>query len=335
MLPIIETERLILKAYTLEDSVAVQRLASDFDIYKSTLHIPHPYDLNTAIQWIETHEKSNGLITLGAFLKETGELIGAFSLGHDEKKKMGEVGYWVGKTYWNKGYASEGAKALMDYGFVQLKLNRVYGRYLEVNPASAKVMEKIGMKHEGILEEVVVKDGTYHNVGYLAMLRAEWLRNSPKGQVELKLRRATIQDASALYYIQKKAFQEDIERYGDRADCPANEPLERLKEKILAFDYYALEENNRIVAGAVVRQMDDKIRLSRIYIEPGYHNLGIGKYLMLQLETLYPNQKTWYLDTPHKNFRNHHFYESLGYVKIKEVALDETLCLWEYEKQVR
>lgn len=338
MLPIIETERLILKPFKIEDAQSVYDLAKSYELYKSTLNIPHPYEPHMATEWIKTHEvahEENGMISLGAFIKETDTLVGTFSLGHLPKSKNGEIGYWIGLPFWNKGYASEGAKALLDFGFSQLKLNRIYGRYLTFNPASRKVMEKIGLEFEGILREVIVKDGTFHDVGYLAMLRSDWLRQTIRSEVRLSVRRAEQKDASALSIIQRHAFEEDIERYGERSDCPAYETLERLEQKIFAFDYYVLEENGRIIGGAVMRPLsDDEMRLSRIYIEPRYHNLGVGKFFMQHLESVYPQMKTWGLDTPFKNFRNHHFYESLGYVKIGETKLDEVLTLFEYKKHI-
>lgn len=338
MLPIIETARLILKPFKEEDAQSVYELAKSYELYKSTLNIPHPYEPQMALEWIQTHEvahEETGMIALGAFIKETDTLVGTFSLGFLPKTKNGEIGYWIGEPYWNKGYASEAAKALVDYGFAQLKLNRIYGRYLTFNPASRKVMEKIGFEFEGVLKEVIVKEGSFHDVGYLGMLRSDWLRRTIRSEVRLAVRRAEQKDASALYHIQRQAFQEDIERYGERSDCPAYERLERLEQKIAAFDYYVLEENGRIIGGAVMRPFsDDEMRLSRIYIDPRYHNLGVGKFFMLHLESLYPQMYVWSLDTPFKNFRNHHFYESLGYVKVGETRLDEVLTLFEYRKVI-
>lgn len=337
LLPVLETERLILKPFILEDAPAVTVLANDYELYKSTLHLPYPYDITCAVDWIQHHElhySENGFVTLGAFLKGEEELIGAFSLGQVKSSNQGEVGYWVGRKYWGKGYASEATQALIAYGFGHLNLNRIYGRYLTMNPASQKVMEKNGMTFEGVLKEAVFKDGTYHDVGYMALLRNQWLKNSSISQLQLTMRRATLKDASALLYIEQKAFSDDIERYGERSDCPAYETLERLEQKITTFDYYAVEENQRIIGGAVVRPLsDDEIRVSRIYIDPAYHNLGVGKFLMIQLETLYPQMRVWGLDTPYKNYRNHHFYELLGYEKVGETVLDDTLTLFEYRKE--
>lgn len=182
MLPLLETTRLILKPFIAEHAENVYEMAKDYAIYQSTLNIPHPYEPHMALEWIQTHEKNHeetGMVTLGAFIKESNTLVGAFSLGVLPKTKSAEIGYWVGEKYWNKGYASEAAKALVDYGFAQLNLNRIYGRYLTFNPASRKVMEKTGFVFEGILRESVIKEGTYHDVGYLSILRSDWNKTHP------------------------------------------------------------------------------------------------------------------------------------------------------------
>lgn len=336
MLPSIETERLMLKQLQIEDAAQVQALASDYEIYKTTLSVPHPYTLEMAEKWIVTHESAveeDHMYQWGIYEKQKNLLVGIFSIGLVLSKNMGEVGYWIGQRYWHSGYASEATKAVIDYGFSELHLNRVYGRYLAINPASRRVMEKAGMLYEGTLQDAIIKDGTYHAVGYLGVSRATWLRQNNRASLRLSVRKAQVQDASALSYIQSSAFQEDIERYGERPDCPAYESLERLQHKIENGTYYVIEENGRLIGGAHLRNVnDDTLRLARIYLDPAYHNLGIGRFFIRELEKRHAETTVWSLDTPYKNYRNHHFYESLGYVKVGENKLDEDLILFDYQK---
>ena len=269
----------------------------------------------------------------GIFEKQIGLLVGVFSLGLVTSKNMGEVGYWIGQKYWNLGYGTEATQAVIDFGFSELQLNRIYGRYLAFNPASRRVMEKAGMLYEGTLQDVIIKDGTYHGVGYLGIARATWLRQNKRTQLHLSVRKAQVQDASALFYIQSSAFQEDVERYGKRPDCPAFERLESLQNKIEHGLYYVVEENGRLIGGCHLRVVEaNAMRLARIYIDPTYHNLGVGRYFINQLEAMHAEAMVWTLDTPYLNYRNHHFYESLGYVKTGENKLDEDLILFDYQK---
>lgn len=338
MLPVLETKRLRLRPFGVDDAQKVQMMAGDYELYKTTLNLPYPYELQMAYDWIETHERSyetHHMLTLAIVLKEGDHLLGAISLGEHPKNRYGEIGYWIGREYWGNGYGTEASEAVIAFGFSQMKLNKVMGRYFVSNPASARIMEKCGMEFEGIQKEVALKNGVYHDIGFYGLTRVAWL-TANKEAVQIAIRRARPEDSYALSQIQREAFLEDIERYGDRTDCPANEPEDQLKTKIQMFDYYVFLENDRVIGGADVRQDAEKChcRLSRIYVHPAFHNLGIGRFVLKALEDLYPDAKKWSLDTPNQNHRNHHFYLSHGYKKVAEKVVDEGLLLFEYEKHL-
>ncbi len=71
----------------------------------------------------------------------------------DHNHQKGELAYWVGQTYWGKGYATEAAEAMVAFGFETLELNRIHAATLTVNPASSRVMEKAGMRLEGTMKQ--------------------------------------------------------------------------------------------------------------------------------------------------------------------------------------
>lgn len=176
-LPTISLDRLVLRPFTLEDCPRVQTLAGDKYVAKTTLYIPHPYKEGEAEKWISTHEndfQSKGVITLAIIEKEEKQLMGAISLGINRTYEHGEIAYWVGKAYSGKGYCTEAAKGLIRYGFEQENLNRVYARYMDNNPASGKVMEKIGMKYEGTLRKHVKKWGEYYDLLHYGILKSEY-----------------------------------------------------------------------------------------------------------------------------------------------------------------
>ncbi|MBW4829048.1 MAG: GNAT family N-acetyltransferase [Clostridiaceae bacterium] len=137
-MPIVETKRLILRPFNFNDRNEVQRLAGDESIAEMTLNIPYPYKDGMAEEWIKTHEKvykeGKGL-NLAIAHKIGKYLIGAIGISIKKEYDSGELGYWIGKPYWNKGYCTEAAQAMLDYGFKEIGLNRIYANHLRKNPA--------------------------------------------------------------------------------------------------------------------------------------------------------------------------------------------------------
>ena len=165
--PILHTERLVLRPFMLEDAPDVQRFAGDRDVASTTSAIPHPYEDGMAEEWISTHkakfEKGTG-VNLAITLKDTEKLedtilIGAIDLRIDQTEKIAELGYWIGKPYWNCGYATEAAKAIVTYGFDVIGLTNIHAFYFKRNPASGRVLQKIGMEFEECFPKAVEKWG--------------------------------------------------------------------------------------------------------------------------------------------------------------------------------
>ena len=175
--PPLLTERLLLRSLTLEDATDVQRLAGDRDIALMTVAIPHPYEDGMAEEWIrassERFEKDEAL-NFAITLRADKNLIGAIGLELDLEHQRGELGYWIGKPYWNLGYATEAAKAVVAYSFEVLKLNRIYAFHFTRNPASGRVLEKIGMRYEGCRRQHTKKWGNFEDsIGY-GILKANY-----------------------------------------------------------------------------------------------------------------------------------------------------------------
>ncbi len=85
------------------------------------------------------------------------------------------MGYWLGQPYWNLGYGTEAAAALIEFGFNQLNLNRIYAYHLPRNPASGRIMQKIGMTYEGLLRQAAKKGDTFEDLILYAILREDFL----------------------------------------------------------------------------------------------------------------------------------------------------------------
>ena len=176
----LETSRLVLRPFRASDAPAVRQLAGDRLIADTTLSIPHPYEDGAAEEWIATHAPAFKAGTLAVFAmvrREDEGLVGAISLKIDRDFDKAELGYWVGTPFWNSGYATEAAVAIIDYGFRDRNLNRISAKHLARNPASGRVMQKAGMQPEGTARQDTKKWGRYEDLVSYGILREEWLQH--------------------------------------------------------------------------------------------------------------------------------------------------------------
>lgn len=176
--PTLHTKRLILRQLTLEDANDVMRQAGDIEVAKNTLDMPHPYLPGMAEEWIGKLHKDfiegNSLV-LGICLKDSMHLIGAIGLTLHLKYRNAELGYWIGKDYWNNGYCTEAVKAIIDYAFFEIALNKIYANFFANNPASGRVMEKAGMQYEAILKSHMYHWGDYKDLIYYCIYNKQTL----------------------------------------------------------------------------------------------------------------------------------------------------------------
>ncbi|MEW5924322.1 MAG: GNAT family N-acetyltransferase [Candidatus Zixiibacteriota bacterium] len=173
----LETERLILRSFTLDDAAVVTELAGAYEIAYNTLLIPHPYKEEMARNWISTHQpelEADHTLTYAITHKQEGYLIGAIGLNIERVKDPAEIGYWIGTPYWNKGYCTEAAQAVVQYGFDRLHLHQIYATHFARNQASAKVMQKLGMKFICRLPQWVKKWDEYIDLDLYTILRDEY-----------------------------------------------------------------------------------------------------------------------------------------------------------------
>jgi RimJ/RimL family protein N-acetyltransferase len=175
--PFMTTLRLLLRPFVLTDAPGVQTLAGDKAIASTTLNIPHPYENSVAEKWIASQAKNfaaGSSVTFAVSHRKDKMLMGAISLEISRKHRHAEMGYWIGKPYWNQGYCTESAMALLQYGFDILDLQRIFAHHLTRNPASGRVMQKIGMVHEGCLRKHVLKWNVFEDLEVYGLLQREW-----------------------------------------------------------------------------------------------------------------------------------------------------------------
>ena len=182
--PTLTTERLTLRPFVLDDAWDVERLAGVREIADTTLNIPHPYPVGAASRWIETHQPAWAAGTGATFAvveTVTGKLSGVVSLMliHREYRRA-ELGYWIAVDRWNQGFATESSAAILEFGFKTLGLHRIESRHFLRNPASGKVMQKLGMQQEGIERDWAMKWGRYESLVRYAILQSEWTARRKK-----------------------------------------------------------------------------------------------------------------------------------------------------------
>ena len=175
--PTLETPRLRLRPFVPDDAPAVQRLAGAREIADATLTIPHPYPDGAAALWIARLAPAWAVgaeATFAVTAAADGLLLGAAGVVVAPEHQAGELGYWVGVPYWGCGYATEAARALCGYAFTALAVHRIQARHLTRNPASGRVMQKLGMRREGVLRDAIRKWGRFEDVAVCSLLAPEW-----------------------------------------------------------------------------------------------------------------------------------------------------------------
>jgi RimJ/RimL family protein N-acetyltransferase len=176
--PLLLTPRLTIRPFTLADAPRVQQLAGDRAIADTTMNIPHPYDDGMAAAWIAEHSgqfQRGEIAHFAVVLRERNEVIGAVGLTFHHAHARAELGYWIGREYWSLGYGTEAARAMLEYAFLARGQNRVEATHFSRNPSSGRVMQKLGMKHEGRSRQYFKKADTFEDVERYAILRDEYL----------------------------------------------------------------------------------------------------------------------------------------------------------------
>ncbi len=181
--PQLDTERLVLRALDLDDAAAVAERAGDRRVARYLIAVPSPYPVSLASRWIMARiawwPQSRGITLAITARAEPQQLLGTVSLKRVARDERAELGYWLGADAWGKGYATEAANALVDFGFRELGLSRIYAQVLEGNDVSCRVLEKVGMLSEGIRRRHVRKGKKLCDVTLFGLLREEWDERQP------------------------------------------------------------------------------------------------------------------------------------------------------------
>ena len=178
----LRTARLLLRSFVSEDIPAIVRLAGANEIAATTLNIPHPYTEDDAPSFLaKANEdfRAGHSVSFAISISPGGELCGAVGLHIAELHKRAELGYWIGVPFWSRGLATEAASAAVAFGFETLCLHRIFAHHFSGNTASQRVLEKIGMRHEGRSREHIRKWDRFVDLENYGLLAEEFRAGKP------------------------------------------------------------------------------------------------------------------------------------------------------------
>jgi len=146
---VLETPRLLLREFLVEDAINIFELNSDAEVIRFTGDQPFA-SLGAAKLFLQGYSKyaTDGYGRWAVLLKEHSTYLGWCGLNYSAGTDETDLGFRFMRRYWNQGFATEAAEGCLHFGFQQLRLNRIIGRAMTENTASVRVLQKIGMTFE-------------------------------------------------------------------------------------------------------------------------------------------------------------------------------------------
>ncbi len=173
----IQTERLLLRRFTVKDAKAMfENWANDERVTRFLSFLPHgKVEVTKALleDWCAAYEKDS---TYNWAIEFDGTVIGSISVvDFNARSERAAIGYCMGFDYWNKGIMTEAAKAVIDYLFAEVGVNRVEISHAVKNPGSGRVAQKCGLQYEGTRREYFKSStGEFLDIAHYAILRSDW-----------------------------------------------------------------------------------------------------------------------------------------------------------------
>lgn len=174
-IPVLETERVILRPLRAEDREDMFAYASDPEVTRYVSWYAHQTleDTDEFINHVLKNYAEGQLAPWAIEDRESGKMIGtAGYLGWNLRHFRGEVGYALARPYWNRGIVTEAMGPVMQFGWDEMKLIRIESRCIPENIGSARVMEKLGMQYEGLLRKHLYTKGSFRDAKIYAAIRS-------------------------------------------------------------------------------------------------------------------------------------------------------------------
>lgn len=177
--PVLLSQRLVLRAPHEEDIDALAHLANNANIATMVSRMPHPYTAKDAADFVRRSKAGViGKCVYAITRMDNGEFMGCCGLEQQDDGKNLEMGYWLGEPYWNNGYVTEAAHALIDMAFRTRDIDHIDARCRVTNIASRRVIQKCGFQLQG--------SGMVGSIALGGMVAVEWFRLDRKTWVSLR-----------------------------------------------------------------------------------------------------------------------------------------------------
>lgn len=173
----LETGRLLLRRMTVEDAADMYEYARLAQVTRYLLWQEHPSVAYTEryLRYVQGEYRKGRYFDFAIVYKENGKMIGTVGFTElDRAQLCCEIGYVINPAYSGRGIATEAVWALLNFAFVELDMERVEGRYMVENAASRRVMEKCGMRFEGVFRSLMEVKGVRRDIGVCSILKEEY-----------------------------------------------------------------------------------------------------------------------------------------------------------------
>ncbi len=335
--PILETDRLFLRKFRLEDVKDVFAYAKDPQTARFVSWDAHKSEDDSLrfLKWAIERYHIGAAADWAVMDKQTGHIIGSMGLVHvEEQNRCCEIGYVIGQTYWGQGYTAEALERVLRFLFEACGINRVQAMVCNENTASSRVLEKTGFTNEGLMRQRMRMKGRFWDMQLYAIVLESWrATNEPSGKVQdrVLVEEAEEADLEAILALQKRSYASEAEIYG-YAIAPMTQTLEEIRSSYKNQLFLKAVLNDSIIGSIRARIAEGSCFIGRLIVEPAHQHQGIGRRLLNTMEALHPGMR-FELFTGHLSTRNLDLYGKMGYKPFKTVRIQERESLVYLEKK--
>lgn len=177
-IPRIKTERLLLRPFCIDDAKEYFSLFTNPEVLKGTGN-PHTVEETAVQEWIVKQSKQwqeGKRLSMLITKRQTKEIIGSVALHSiSDQYTSAELGYWIARGEWGKGYATEASAAMVSFAFEKMQLDYVVAMHFVTNSKSGRVLMKLGFQYEQLLKDAHLnQDGTYEDYKLYSLFQAEY-----------------------------------------------------------------------------------------------------------------------------------------------------------------
>lgn len=335
--PTLETERLVLRKFTLDDAEDVFAYAGNPEVARHVSWDAHRTieDSKGFLRWVLDRYEAGRASDWAITLKESGHAIGSIGMVDvDEKNARCEIGYVIAQPMWGRGLVPEALERVLAFLFEEGGMNRVEAVHVVENEASGRVLTKTGMQFEGLLRQRVQAKGRFWDVRAHALVKQDWSRLQAERELkgsQIVFEPADEEDAAEIQALQKLAFATEAELY-DGPIPPMMQTIEELRGSFADHRYLKAVLGGRIIGSVRAKAQDGTCYIGRMVVHPDYRRHGIGTNLLGKIEEAVPESR-YELFTGHLSRKTIALYEKNGYVQYQTVRWSDDLTHVYLEKK--